>query len=207
MEENYISFRKAKVGGFNKKDVIAYIEKMRNDFFDYKKAVEATIDQLNAKVRELETACQVQSETVKEVIVEVPVAVESNADPLSDINEATSQLRLVADELCRSLSDFMSKISVSEQDVSQTSEKPEIFENVSAYIEETAKEIFEEECEESSDNTDEEPVVDKVAEILSSSLNFSFVKNEKTSSVNTKTEEVKNGKSILDCLSSCSFLG
>ena len=205
MEENYISFRKAKVGGFNKKDVISYIEKMRNDFFDYKKAVETTIDQLNAKVRELEAVCEGQKEQIKEVIVEVPVAVENNTDPLSNINEATSQLRLVADELCRNLTDFMSKISAGEQ-ASRVCEKPEIFENVSAYIEETAKEIFEENTEAESDKTEEAPVVDRVADILNSSMNFSFIK-ENTVCADEKKDDTKNKKSILDCLNSYSFLG
>lgn len=205
MEENFVSFRKAKVGGFNKKDVISYIEKMRNDFFDYKKAVEATIDQLNAKVRELEAACAGQKEQVREVIVEVPVAVETNTDPLNDINEATSQLRLVADELCKSLTDFMLKMTAGDQSPIQASVKTEIFENVSAYIEETAKEIFEEASEASSHEA-EEIVNDKVADILNSSINFSFTK-ENSVRTEQKTEEPKKEKNILDCLNSCSFLG
>ena len=212
MEGNYISFRKTKVGGFNKKDVISYIEKMRNDFFDYKVAVESTIDKLNAKVRELEmacedqmeqvreleAACEDQKEQIREVIVEVPVAAENSADPLNDINEATSQLKIVADELCRNLSDFMLKMSAKEH----SSAKPEIFENVSAYIEETAKEIF----EESSESGVKSPAQDKVSEILNSSLNFSFSK-ENSASAEVKVEEPKKEKNILDCLSGRSFLG
>ena len=213
MEGNYISFRKTKVGGFNKKDVISYIEKMRNDFFDYKVAVESTIDKLNAKVRELEmacedqmeqvreleAACEDQKEQIREVIVEVPVVTENSADPLNDINEATSQLRIVADELCRNLSDFMLKMSTKENN----SAKPEIFENVSAYIEETAKEIFEEasECAEAKASAQ-----DKVSEILNSSLNFSFSK-ENSAPAEVKVEEPKKEKNILDCLSGRSFLG
>ena len=201
MEENYISFRKAKVGGFNKKDVISYIEKMRNDFFDYKKAVETTIDQLNSKIRELETACEMQKETVKEIVVEVPVEVEKKADPLNDINEATSQLLLVADELCRSLSDFMTRITSGEQNVVQTASKPEIFEDVSAYIEETAKEIFEEAPDAKLHKSE-----DKVAEILNSSVNFSFFADSAEKNM-TNTEKNKNEKTILDSLGACSFLG
>ncbi len=207
MEENYISFRKAKVGGFNKKDVIAYIEKMRNDFFDYKKAVENTIDQLNAKVRELEAACEGHREQIKEVIVEVPVAVENNNDPISDINEATSKLRLVADELCRNLSEFMAKISSGENTAARADEKPEIFDNVSAYIEETAKEIFEESGDEPVCESEEKAApVDKVSDILNSSLNFSFSKEE-NESVEPKTVETKKDKTILDTLSEYSFIG
>ncbi len=201
MEEKYISFRKAKVGGFNKKDVITYIEKMRNDFFDYKKAVELTIDQLNAKVGELEAACEGTKEVVKEVIVEVPVPVEKDSDPLSDINEATSQLRLVADELCRSLSDFMSKFSEGQTVAAQESAKPEIFDNVSAYIEETAKEIFEEKTEESVEES-----ADIFKKVITTSVNFSFLVDSVRTDEPIKNEE-KNEDTILDCLSSCSFLG
>lgn len=199
MEGNYISFRKAKVGGFNKKDVISYIEKMRNDFFDYKVAVESTIDKLNAKVRELEMACENKKEQIKEVIVEVPVAVESSADPLNDINEATSQLKIVADELCKNLSDFMLKMTTKEH----TAEKPEIFENVSAYIEETAKEIFEEASEIKDVKAESQ---DKVSKILNSSLNFSFSRDDAVVT-KIKAEDIKKEKDILDCLGSYSFLG
>jgi len=204
MEENYISFRKAKVGGFNKKDVISYIEKMRNDFFDYKKAVETTIEQLNAKVRELEAACEGQKEQIREVVVEVPVPAVNNNDPLTDINEATSQLRLVADELCRNLSDFMSKITSGELSAVPVAVKPEIFDDVSAYIEETAKVIFEETSEPVSEEETEELVdetVDKVAEILGSSCGFLFTKDKE----DTEAKEPEKEKSILDCLNSCSF--
>ena len=203
MEGNYISFRKAKVGGFNKRDVISYIEKMRNDFFDYKVAVESTIDKLNTKVRELELACEDQKEQIREVIVEVPVMAENSTDPLSGINEATSQLKIVADELCRNLSDFMFKISTKERSAEHGPAKPEIFEDVSAYIEETAKEIF----EESPVSVKKQPESDdKVSEILKSSMNFCFSKEDTVTS-KTKAEESEKERDILDCLSSCSFLG
>ena len=205
MEENYVSFRKAKVGGFNKKDVISYIEKMRNDFFDYKKAVESTIEQLNAKVRELESACEGQKEQIREVIVEVPVEVVNIADPLSNINEATSQLRLVADELCKNLTDFMSKISYNNCTSTRGQEKTEIFENVSAYIEETAKEIFEETPAESCcDDEEKNASDDRVATILGSSANFSFMKDNSESE--TSAVDREDNKSVLDCLNGCSFL-
>ncbi|MBR5826292.1 MAG: hypothetical protein IKY78_04310 [Clostridia bacterium] len=203
MEGNYISFRKAKVGGFNKRDVISYIEKMRNDFFDYKVAVESTIDKLNTKVRELELACEDQKEQIREVIVEVPVMAENSTDPLSGINEATSQLKIVADELCRNLSDFMFKISTKGRSAEHSPAKPEIFEDVSAYIEETAKEIF----EESPASVKKQPESDdKVSEILKSSMNFCFSKEDTVTS-KTKAEESEKERDILDCLSSCSFLG
>lgn len=40
MEEFNRLFRKAAFGGFNKEDVINYIEKTKNDFFEYKQQSE-----------------------------------------------------------------------------------------------------------------------------------------------------------------------
>ena len=42
--------------GFNRSDVINYIEKTRNDFYDYKIQTQRTIDDLNDKIKELEEA-------------------------------------------------------------------------------------------------------------------------------------------------------
>ena len=53
MNKEYTSFRKAAFGGFNRRDVISYIEKMRNESFEYKKQVEETVKSLNEKIREL----------------------------------------------------------------------------------------------------------------------------------------------------------
>lgn len=194
MDSN-INFRKAKIGGFNKKDVITYIEKMRNDFFDYKTAVESTIDTLNAKINELEALMNEQSSKAVEEAVEVKAEPCAPVDPLTNINEATSQLKMVADELCRNLSDFMMKIRTSETTVEQTKEA-DVFENTEAYIEETAKEIFESEIEEPVSAVKE----DRVSSILNSSLNFSFSAPE---SAAQKAEEKK--LNVLESFNNSSF--
>lgn len=162
-----INFRKAKIGGFNKKDVISYIEKMRNDFFDYKTAVESTIDTLNAKINELEALMSEKDEISAEAVAEPVAEPAVSSDPLTNINEATSQLKMVADELCRNLSVFMSKIKTADTVCEQ---QADVFENTEAYIEETAKEIFENEPEQAVSSKED----DKVLSILRSSLNFSF---------------------------------
>ncbi|MBR3815961.1 MAG: hypothetical protein IKJ27_04475 [Clostridia bacterium] len=191
------NFRKAKIGGFNKKDVISYIEKMRNDFFDYKTAVESTIDTLNAKINELEALMNEQT-VAEEASVNVQPEPSAPVDPLANINEATSQLKMVADELCRNLSDFMLKIKAAENKKEQT--VTDVFENPEVYIEETAKEIFEEEdvTAEVIDQTD-----DHVSAILRSSLNFSFdsdsiCREEMACTANEK-------QSVLEALNKSSF--
>lgn len=112
MDNNYNIFRRAAVGGFNRQDVISYIEKMRNEFYDYKKEVEQTISQLNEKISELEAICQA-GEASCEVPADVPMAASEadETDAVSEINEATLRLRMVADDLCKSLCMFMEKVS------------------------------------------------------------------------------------------------
>ena len=202
MESGYVNFRKAKVGGFNKKDVISYIEKMRNDFYDYKKAVESTIDRLNAKINELEAAsAKVPEQQIKEVIVEVPVAAEKPADPIADINEATSQLRMVADELCKNISDLISKINT--DGTASCCDKTE-----SAVICDEAESCTDESSQENTDEASEgsgcDEASDKVASILNASASFSFTKDRNTESDEAAPAQ-KETKSILDSLSTSSF--
>lgn len=194
-----INFRKAKIGGFNKKDVISYIEKMRNDFFDYKTAVESTIDTLNAKINELEALMNEQND-VAEKSAKIQPEPAAPVDPLTNINEATSQLKMVADELCRNLSDFMSKIRTAEGSPEQT--QADVFENTEVYIEETAKEIFyNDDCEaEATENAEE----DRVGLILKSSLNFSFDVSESGTVVKTDVTEHEK-QNVLENFSKSSF--
>ena len=109
MEKEFSTFRKSTFGGFNRKDVISYIEKMRNESYEYKMQVEETVKSLNEKIVELENAAR---------LMEVDLAVcgeEVNApatlENMGDISDATVHLKAVADELCRSLGEFMEKLS------------------------------------------------------------------------------------------------
>ncbi len=53
MDSNYFILRRVTLGGFNRKDVISYIEKIKNEFADYKSKAEKTIAELQAEVQAL----------------------------------------------------------------------------------------------------------------------------------------------------------
>lgn len=108
MAKEFGSFRKATFG-FNRKDVIAYIEKMRNESYEYKKQVEDTVNSLNEKIRELENAARLMDEAVPAEKADTEKGI--TAEGCKDIGQATKHLKTVADELCRSLGDFMDKLS------------------------------------------------------------------------------------------------
>ena len=107
MDKDFGSFRKAAFGGFNRKDVINYIEKMRNESYEYKKQVEQTVKSLNEKIRELEGAGLLVQQTDMHKAAQQETALLDCAD----IGQATMHLKVVADELCKSLGDFMDKLS------------------------------------------------------------------------------------------------
>lgn len=109
MNKESVLFRKAAFGGFNRRDVIDYIERMRNESYEYKKQVEETVKSLNEKIRELENAARLiesPAPCCDEVICDEP-----SEEGLCEIGEATQHLKSVADELCRSLGDFMDKLN------------------------------------------------------------------------------------------------
>ena len=108
MAKEFGSFRKATFG-FNRKDVIAYIEKMRNESYEYKKQVEDTVNSLNEKIRELENAARLMDKVVPAESSDTESGI--TAESCEDIGLATKHLKSVADELCRSLGDFMDKLS------------------------------------------------------------------------------------------------
>lgn len=110
MEKEFGIFRKAAFGGFNRKDVIDYIEKMKNETFEYKKQVELTMSELNNKIYELESAARFADE-VEDDAFEGVAPVIASGESVGDIKAATEHLRAVADELCRSLSDFIEKLN------------------------------------------------------------------------------------------------
>lgn len=108
MDKEFGSFRKATFG-FNRRDVIAYIEKMRNESYEYKKQVEETVKSLNEKIRELENAARLMEQSAPCEKADEPQ--EAAGQGCGDIGQATMHLKTVADELCRSLGDFMDKLS------------------------------------------------------------------------------------------------
>lgn len=143
-------FRNSVFGGFNKDDVIDYVENMKNEFFEYRSQVEQTVRQLNKKVGELEKQAQQANRRAAEAEKRAAEAIESSeaaaaaqkaqqerlelekaalseraesGDPLEEINLATDHLRRVADEICDSLSGFIDKIS--ESSIAVTLTQPE----------------------------------------------------------------------------------
>ena len=120
METNYSKLRTTAFGGFNKKDVVAYIEKIQNEAYENKLRIEKETKELNEQISELLKAADdavrekdMLLEKIEELsakAVTAPVD-EGKNETLSEINEATNHLKSVADELCESLREFMERIS------------------------------------------------------------------------------------------------
>lgn len=154
MEKEFGTFRKAAFGGFNRKDVISYIEKMKNETYEYKLQVEQTVSSLNEKIAELEQAAAL-------VQVELPEAEKESSAPVitGDIKDATRHLKSVADELCRSLGDFIEKLTKkglcdgttemyeAEADVVDGADKVESILSVLSFLDEGAESVKDERSE------------------------------------------------------------
>lgn len=147
-------FRNSVFGGFNKDDVIDYIENMKNEFFEYRSQVEQTVKELNKKIAELESEAKAAKQKAAEADKRAADAVESSeaavaaaqkaaeeklalqkaaleekeraADPVGEISLATDRLRRVADEICDNLSSFIDRISESSiaVTIAQPAEEP-----------------------------------------------------------------------------------
>ena len=219
MDNNYNVFRRAAVGGFNRQDVINYIEKMKNEFFDYKKEVEQTVNQLNEKIRELEGLCVEKPEAEEETFAQAEVAVKTEeTDAVSEINEATLKLRMVADDLCQSLCLFMEKVSenaisvvIADADNKESNDgeneaEPSAVLNEDmqddALIHDSEEEIV---CESEFQTEEQEEIrADAVETILSFTDSFSFdVRSEEKTAVKEKKETKGD---ILDILGTAGFL-
>lgn len=166
MENNFNKFRKAKIGGFNRKDVIDYIEKIQNEFFSYKKETDETVSRLREKIAELESlADNSYSTSAKADVVDV---IESDSEksvescPADEITLATSKLKNVTDELCNSLNEFIDRLS--ENSIPVVLNVP--FEEVIEDNEDVTEEI------------EEEIVLSKVESILMSASSIFLSQNE-----------------------------
>ncbi len=183
MEKEFSSFRKSTFGGFNRKDVINYIEKMRNESFEYKAQVEETVKSLNEKILELENAARLMEADC--IVVEEPQNAPTPAENMSDINEATKHLKAVADELCRSLGEFMDKLS-------------------SKGLFEKTEEILPE--EEGFDLNPEETVEESLVDGILSSLSF-LCEDKTEAKAAFEMQKVKEEKdTVSDILGGLSFL-
>lgn len=108
-------FRKAKFGGFNKEDVMQYIETMKKEFFDYKAQVEETIRELNERLAAFEGTDAADAGKA---------AAFADGNALS-INEATAHLKEVADELCDKMSRLIGRIQDEDADAQEAEPEPE----------------------------------------------------------------------------------
>ncbi len=214
--------RKSTFGGFNKQDVIAYIEKVKNEAYEEKNRLEKQVKDLKEKIGELES--QVSSfETEKDKLVkrigELSVSGEGKNETVEEINEATNHLKTVADELCESLRDFMQRISENCCSVvieGCEAEAEEEFDG-EKFIAELEAEIYAKLGVEEADKTDED---EESAEEESVQEPAEEEKNDKVSSILSAVsafsscEEVKEEKekasaadsTVSDILGSLSFL-
>ena len=74
-------FRNSVFGGFNKDDVIDYIENMKNEFFEYRSQVEQTVKELNKKIAALESEAKAAKQKAAEADKRAADAVESSELP------------------------------------------------------------------------------------------------------------------------------
>ncbi len=178
MDKDFSSFRKSTFGGFNRKDVINYIEKMRNESYEYKKQVEETVKSLNEKIRELENAGLL----IQQAAAQEAPSQESAALDCADIGQATKHLKVVADELCRSLGDFMDKLS--------------------------EKGLFDTADKEITAEADNEEKIDTVPDFVDGILaSISYLSDSEVSVENVSAStETKENISVSDILSGYSFL-
>lgn len=106
-------FRKAVFGGFNREDVIDYITKLKNEFYDYKSESEKIIKELNKKIASLsdmlENAAFV-SKDADEVNNETVSESEIVSNSIYEIAQATADLKSVAEVICSNFDSFFERI-------------------------------------------------------------------------------------------------
>ena len=191
MENNFNKFRKAKIGGFNRKDVIDYIEKIQNEFYNYKKETDETVSRLREKIAELESLTDNSCSTSVKADAEDRIVSDSEKStescPADEITLATSKLKNVTDELCNSLNEFIDRLS--ENSIPVVLNVP----------------FEEEELEDDADLTEEfeeEIVLSKVESILMSASSIFLTKNEEKNENNDNNRKCavvkKDINNILD---------
>ncbi len=217
-----MKLRKSTFGGFNKQDVIAYIEKVKNEAYEEKTRLQKQVKELTDKISGLEaqvSAFDAEKDKLVKKIGELSVSGEGKHETVEEINEATNHLKNVADELCQSLRDFMQRISENCCSVvieDGDGEAEDEFDG-EKFIAELEAEIYAklgvEEAEDSEeadgDSLAEEPSVqdtcglsDKVSSILSSVGAFSSDEGQK----NEKEEKNEKDSTVSNILGSLSFL-
>lgn len=216
-----MKLRKTTFGGFNKQDVIAYIEKVKNEAYEEKTRLQKQVKELTDKIGELEmqvSSFDEEKDKLVKRIGELSVDGEGKNETVEEINEATNHLKNVADELCQSLRDFMERISENccsviiedgEGEAEDEFDGAKLMAELEAEIyaklgvEEAEKE--EAEAEEAKEEAQPEPVQlkdDKVSSILSSVSAFASEEDIKEE----KAEAKESDTTVSGILGSLSFL-
>ncbi len=224
-----MKLRKSTFGGFNKQDVIAYIEKVKNDAYEEKNRLQKQVKELTDKITELESQVSVFDEEKDKLVKrigELSVNGEGKNETVEEINEATNHLKNVADELCQSLRDFMQRISenccsvVIEDGENEPEEEfdgekfiaeleAEIYAKLGVEESNKEDELFEEEFSDEDTSVHEflpeeekDANQEKVSSILSAVSAFSFGEEIKAE----KEESTQKDSTVSDILDSLSFL-
>ena len=178
--DNVTKLFKTSAFGFNRSDVINYIEKTRNDFYDYKVQTERTISDLNDKIKELEEALAAKDNTASDDKITDGIDFSSS---VSQINEAAYHLRETADKICDDIGDFLDKILSSDK---------EIINSVDNEV--SNEEKITSETNNCTDENDSDGFMSQFSQII----NNAFV--EKEASDTTETKNKSASSSILDGL-------
>lgn len=183
---NVTKLFKTSAFGFNRNDVINYIEKTKNDFYDYKLQTQRTIDDLNEKIKELETLLKEKNENELSVCSTDAVDFSSS---VSQINEAADHLRETADKICDDIGEFLDKILVADRD-------NYIEEILSTDETETETEINNETSEECDTDKSSDTETFGFLSQFSQIIDDAFVTDKK----DEKNDDFSTEKSILDGL-------
>ena len=149
-------FRKATFGGFNKEDVMQYIETMKTEFYDYKAQVEETIRELNEKLQSFEQTGDAADGTA---VVSSAVS----GDPAMSINEATNHLKQVADELCEKMNRLIGSLP---QQKAEPDAKPEAPKTAEDRVDALLQNLFQSEKEEKAKQTTPANAKLSIADVL-----------------------------------------
>lgn len=220
MENNLSRLRKKAFGGFNRQDVVSYIERVKNESYTEKLRLENKIRELNLKIEELEqesvkTAKEKEelARMAQELNEQILSKIDESEDPVSEINQATNHLKSVADELCSSLRDFIDRISENSYSVVLEQKDEEKDFDGEKFMAELEAELYSklgfdekngvtQATEEALEEAAEEictQAEDKVSAILSFASGFTSDKAE-------TPEETKASSAVSDILGTLSFL-
>lgn len=180
-------FRKSPLG-FNREDVINYIERIKNDFYDYKTTSEKTVSELKEKINELEEALANNKTQELQNIENDDVDFSSS---VSKINMAAEHLRETADKICDDIGGFLEKVLNSDKNQQQYSDFSEFILN----------EEFESDDE--IENIDDSSFSSQFSNIINSTV---VTKSEKTTKAVSNSSADSKSPSILDGLLGKSLL-